>query len=138
MERNELFMELKEFASMINGRERGNELKGKEEALAKELGYVIVFGYSDDVAILRGAINDEVGSYGGSSIYINKDGIFEECDCKCKYSLIAKSKCKEIKAIWGEEYSWRYETSIPHSKFEIFEDGEKYCEGIIFDIKSLN
>lgn len=131
-------MGIKEFASMINGRERGNELSSKEEALAKELGYVIVFGYSDDVTIFKGAINDEVGSYEGLSIYINKNGLFEECDCKCKYSMIAKSKCNKIKAIWGEEYSWRYETSVPHSKFEIFEDDEKYCEGIVFDIRSLN
>ena len=43
-----------------------------------------------------------------------------------------------MKAVWGEEgYSWTYETAIPHATFEILEDEEKYCRGIVFDIKDL-
>ena len=41
-------MTIKEFAGMLNGREYGHEITKKEEALAKKLGYVVVFGASDD------------------------------------------------------------------------------------------
>lgn len=54
-------MTLKEFAKMLDGREYGGEITKEEEALAKELGFVVVFGYSDDNAELRGAIDDETG-----------------------------------------------------------------------------
>ena len=36
-------------------------LQVRSIALAKELGFVVVFGYSDDNAELRGAIDDEIG-----------------------------------------------------------------------------
>jgi len=123
---------------MLDGREMGNETTGEERKQAGELGFVVVFGYSDDNAEFRGYINDEVGCYEGTEIFLNKDGIFEECGEECKYSKTAKEKCKVIKAIWDkEDYSWIYETDIPHATFDIMEDGEKYCRGIVFDIKSL-
>jgi hypothetical protein len=40
---------------------------------------------------------------------------------------------KYIDAVWCEgEYSWTYKTNIPHATFDIWEDGEKYCKGIVF------
>lgn len=137
-ERREI-MNIKEIAEKLNGREYDGEILLKEECnYLRDLGFVVVFGYSDDNAEFRGAIDDEVGCYGGKDILINKDGIFEECECECKYSKLAKEKAKVIEAIWGTEYSWEYKTNIPHEEFEIFEDGEKYCKGIVFDIKELN
>jgi hypothetical protein len=53
--------------------------------------------------------------------------------------MAAKGLCKTIEAIWGKDgYSWTYKTDIPHATFDIFEDGEKFCRGIVFDIKSLS
>lgn len=130
-------MDIKEFAIALTGREYGNEITSKEEKMAKDLGFVIVFGYSDDTAEFRGAIYDEVGCYEGGEIFIDKDGLIEECECECKYFKLAKEKAKIIKAIWDTEYCWKYEISIPHAEFEIFEDGEKFCKGIVFDIKDL-
>lgn len=131
-------MGIKEFAKILHGRERGKEINKKESALAKELGYVIIFGCSDDLTIIEGAIDGEIGSYDGADIYLSKDGLFEKCDCNCKYSQMAKLKCNLIKAIWAGECDWTYETSISHEKFEIFEDGQKYCQGIVFHINDLN
>ncbi|KZL88683.1 hypothetical protein [Clostridium magnum] len=130
-------MDIKEFANLLSGRQYGKEITKEEEQLAKEFGFVVVFGYSDDVVIFEGAISDEAGCYEGREIYIDSNGIFEGCECECKYSILAKEKAKAIEAIWGKEYSWEYKTSIPHETFEIFEDGEKYCRGIVFDIKDL-
>jgi len=131
-------MNIYDFAKILDGREMGKEITKAEEKQAKELGFVVVFGASDYLAEFRGAIDDEAGCYNGRTIYLDKNGIFEECEDKCKYSKAAKEACKSIEAVWGKSgYSWTYETEIPHAEFDILEDGEKYCRGIVFDIKNL-
>ena len=113
-----MIMTLKEFAKILDGREYLHEITKEEEALAKELGFVVVFGYSDDNAELRGAIDDEIGCYDG--------GILEHDDLP---SVIYADWCpKDI------DCSWSYGTSIPHENFNIYEDGELYCVGIVCDI----
>lgn len=53
-------MELKEFAAMLNGREYSYLQFTKEELqIAKDNGFVIVNGASDDLVELEGAITDE-------------------------------------------------------------------------------
>lgn len=136
-------MDIKEFAQMLNGREYGKEIGKAETLQAKELGLVVVYGASDDLMEFEGAIRDEVGCYDGGTAYLTKTDLFDanggECECECKYYQAEKALCKTITAVWcGEEnYSWTYKTDIPHETFDIYEDGEKYCRGIVFDIKSL-
>ncbi len=133
-------MTINEFAAKLNGRNYLHELTKEEEKEANELGFVIVFGASDDLTEFRGAIDGEADCYDGGIIHLDKNGIFEECDSDCKYALAAKGLCKIIEAVWcGEDgYSWTYKTDIPHAEFDIFDDGEKYCRGIVFDIKHLD
>jgi hypothetical protein len=134
-------MDIKEFAAMLDGRQYRNEITKEEEKLAKELGFVVVFGASDDLMEFRGAINDEVDCYKGGTGYIRKDGLLEICEEECKYFKSAKKKAKEITAHWCKEdadgFTWSYETEFPHQTFKIFDDDEKYCLGIVFDIESL-
>lgn len=111
-------MTLREFAKMLDGREYRHEITKEEETLAKELGFVVVFGYSDDNAELRGAIDDEIGCFDG--------GVLEHEDLP---SGIYADWCPE-----DMDCSWAYGTSIPHEKFNIYEDGELYCVGIVCDI----
>lgn len=130
-----------EFAARLNGREMGEEITSEEEREAKALGLVVVFGYSDDNAELKGSINDEVPAYPDTEILIHKLGVIQphrECGCDyCGYELIAK-KCSTIRPVWFTgDYSWQYETSIPHATFEIFEDGEKFCLGLVIHVDSL-
>ena len=111
-------MTLKEFAQMLDGRGYGHEITKEEEALAKELGFVVVFGYSDDNAELRGAINDEIGCFDGGK-------------------LEHKDLPDVIYAKWCDRetnYAWSYKTSIPHETFRIYEDGDYWCVGIVCDI----
>jgi hypothetical protein len=144
-EGGEPLMDIQQFAAMLNGKEIYKEITREEERQAKELGIVVVFGHSDDNIEFRGAINDEVGCHKGRTIYLNKDGLFEECEYAgnfrdgCKYVNMAKAQCKTIEAVWdgGEGYSWTYRTGIPHATFDILEDGEKFCRGIVFNIKEL-
>ena len=113
-----MIMTLKEFAKILDGREYLHEITKEEEALAKELGFVVVFGYSDDNAELRGAIDDEISCYDGG--VLEHDGL---------PSIIYADWCpKDI------DCSWEYDTSIPHENFKIYEDGELYCVGIVCDI----
>lgn len=118
-EKMELGMTTEEFAKMLDGRYCGEEITRDEINLAKELGFVVVYGECDDFAVLVGAVNKEIGCYGGGVL---------ECS----------GLPKPIKSIWclSSGYcSWMYETELPHSKFRIYSDvKEVYCVGIVCDI----
>ena len=137
-------MTKEQFATLLNGREYGNEITSSEESTAKENGLVVVFGASDDLMEFRGAMNGELGAYEGTVAHLTDDSLFEEyesaCECECKYYVKAKEKCKTITALWCPPTggSWAYETDIPHATFNIYEDGELYCTGIVFEVTSLS
>ena len=62
-------MDIKEFAKSISGKERGYPQFTKEEiGIAKENGFVIVYGESDDLIEFRGAIDDEGGCFDGGEV----------------------------------------------------------------------
>lgn len=130
-------------AKELNGNEMHSEITGQQEKLAKESGLVVVFGYSDDNAELRGAINDEFSCYGGGAFYVNQDGLLaahDERGCECEFCgyEAAKANARKIEAVWGQDgYSWTYKTDIPHAGFDILEDGEKFCRGIVFSMADL-
>lgn len=107
---------------------------------AKQNDIVIIYGASDDLMEFDGAIYDEVGCYDGGTAYLNyEDGvILDNCDCvECNKK---KLKAKTIDAIWcakDSEWTWTYKTDIPHETFEMLDDDEKYCLGIVFYRKDL-
>lgn len=90
---------------------------------AKNKGIVIVYGSSDDLMEFDGAIYDEVGAYEGGECFVNGRGITEDGG-------------KRIEALWHDEGNpcFTYMTDIPHETFYVWEDGEKYCVGIVFDL----
>lgn len=148
-------MTIKEFAEMLNGRECGSELTKEDEKLAAELEFVVVVGYSDDLIEFYGAMREEGDVWNGGTIHLTREGIcFDDYDdahgctdgrkiCpfakRCADGSILK-KCNSITAVWCPEdlnCSWKYETDIPHATFDIFEDGELYCRGIVFERSSI-
>lgn len=136
-------MTKEEIAGKLNGREYGSEISEAEEAECKALGFVVIFGYSDDNVELRGAIDDEVSAYGGAIVMLHRGGVLaphdHRCDCVfCGYEKVA-NKCAKVKALWCKEpgYSWTYKTCIPHATFEITEEGSHHCRGLVIDIKDL-
>jgi len=76
----------KEFAEMLNGREIGEEITLEETKIAKENNLVVVFGASDDLMEFKGAINEEIDCYEGTTIYLDKQGNivhrddYKDCD----------------------------------------------------------
>lgn len=126
-------------ADMLNGREYGDETTPEILAYLKANGLVAVFGYSDDGTELRGAIDDETGI---GVIHLDSRGIMRsECDAdgdNCTYFKRLLRSAKRIKVNFGEEgYTFTYTTDVPHSTFEIVEDGNKYCKGIVFSMEDL-
>ena len=109
--------------------------------VAKDNNLVIVFGASDDLMEFRGAIYDEVGCYEGGTAFITDGGklLQNECDNdECPYFKLEEQTSLKIKAVWDKDgYSWIYETDIPHVTFDILEDDEKYCRGIVFSLNDL-
>lgn len=133
-------MNTKELAALLDGREYLHEITKEESAAANDAGLVVAFGASDDLMEFRGAINDELGAYDGTTAYLTSDGLLKndcEDDC-CPYFKKIKATAATILSIWDRDgYSWLYQTAIPHVTFEIFEDGETYCRGIVFALADV-
>lgn len=120
-------------AEMLNERVYRDEITGEEEELARKNGLVVVFGASDDLMEMRGAIDDEFGT----EVFLDSKGeVIEECDDDCKYSKAARERAKSIEGTYGKS-GWAFKTEIPCAEFDIFEDGQLYGKGLVFDIESL-
>lgn len=111
---------------------------------AKGHGLVIVYGASDDLMEIDGAIDDEIGACDETTIQIDAIGILPdwgdgiEDEATAEHYFKRKPNARTIKAKLDRDgYSWIYETDIPHATFEIMEDGEKYCRGIVFSLADL-
>ena len=151
-----------QLAAKLNGRSYRSEITPEEERLAKENRLVVVFGASDDLVELRGAINDELGL---SAFYLTRIGVFES-DCDegedCPYyqrRLTAALKTGEVLAItprWGGEEmdklayaamgkpTWCFESKQLDDKFAAFDifdeydgDREYFCRGIVIDLDEV-
>ena len=102
-------MTKEQLAAKLNGREYGREITHEEADEARQSGLLVLFGASDDLVELRGKIDAE-----GELLHI------DACWCKEKGGP-----------------SWTFETEAPHATFEIPEDGEVFCRGIVIDVKEL-
>jgi hypothetical protein len=133
-------MTKEELAKMLNGREIGEEISATEAMAANNNNLVVVYGASDDLMEFEGAICDEIGWHNGGTAYLSNGKLLvSECedDC-CPYFKKKLKGAKTIRAIWGKDgYSWIYETDIPHATFDIFDDKDKYCRGIVFSLGDI-
>lgn len=140
----------------MNKEEIAEALDGVEYPVSKEVDLfeaakknrlVIVFGASDDLIEFRGAIYDEAYVWDGGEVKVDKKGLLaplpetlqlDEVEEMAK--LIKRYETAHIiKALWAKEgdYSWTYETDIPHATFEVVENASPYCRGIIFSLDDL-
>lgn len=125
-----------ELARLIDGREYGYEPFMDVRQVAKEAGLVIVSGASDDLMEFDGAIYDEGGCFDGGKVFFDRNGVSQDRS--------ERSNC--IEAFWCDKsaldksrnvITWTYKTDIPHETFMIYEDGEPYCRGIVFDLADV-
>ena len=130
----------KEIADMLDGLEYGEEIRDDILKYAKDNGAVIVFGASDDLMEFRGAIYGAIYCCGGGTAYLDKNGLIEnKCDNEdCPYFIEKRLHAKYIMAVWDcDGYSWVYTMTIPFETFDIFEEGKKYCRGIVFSMDKI-
>ena len=130
-----------ELAQKLNGREYGTELEYSERKAAMEAGLVVIFGASDDLVEVQGALDEEVGAYGGTSLRLSRQQVTwvgeHSCDCDhCGFQAL-QAQMAEVRAIWGGTPAWKIETDVPHAEFTIMEDGEPFCQGVVIDLKDL-
>lgn len=138
-------MSIHEFAARLNGREYGSEMSRAEEAEAKQLGLLVVYGYSDDNIELRGIIDDEVAAYDGTDFRIDAKGLrrsWNDIDCPTEQEareFFARESLPtvHIRAKWGGERSWTITADVEYAEFLIMEDGEEFCRGIVIDGSKL-
>lgn len=137
-------MTKEELAARLNGREYCDEITRDEAQAAKEAGLVVIFGASDDLVEFRGAIYDELGMYGGGEFLLDDRGpLPEERDDDWDDDEMAeyfrrRERAHKVEALQGPgDYFWTFRTDVPHATFEISEDGEPFCRGIVIDVRSL-
>ena len=128
-----------------------NETKDNDRAIAKENGFIVMYGQGDSDVIICGAAEGEFCTYEGSTIYTIDDRIIENeilCDFTLEYSheTLVKSlvkhgfvkTTKKINVIWSKsEIQWKFETDIPHATFDIMEGSEIFCRGIVISQEDL-
>ena len=139
-------MTKEELAALLNGREYRKEITREEEAAAKAAGLLVIFGASDDLTELRGAINDEAGAWDGATHRIDHEGFVpdwesvdhdDEDACAAYFKRKGSGVMVEAKCDW-KGYSWWIETDVPHATFDILEEDEPYCRGIVIDAAALS
>lgn len=126
------FLTHDDFSKKLNGRKYGKEITKEEKSEARQNGLVIVYGASDDLMEFNGAIDSEAECYTGGYFRITSKNLKVK-----KGDVTSKNK---IYADWNNRQkgaSWCYDTEIHHSTFNIYEDGELYCIGIVFSIYDL-
>jgi DNA-binding transcriptional ArsR family regulator len=141
-------MTKEEAAALLNGFEYpAREIEQHATAL-KEAGLVAVFGQSDDLMEFRGAIYDELDAYDGRKASVDSEGLLpsfhilaDECDEReLEAYFRRKPNVKQIEALWAPDdldASWLIRTEIPHATFDINEDGDIFCRGIVFALADL-
>lgn len=135
-----------ELVKMLNWNEYGNEITKEQEKLAKENNLVVIFWNSDDNVELRWAIDDEIWAWCWVEFYVDKKRkqvffdistyydnweIWDEL-----YEIVQEyfnEKCIKIEA--NLEKFWEIKTSENNiARFDIFEDWEKFSDGLIIEI----
>lgn len=127
-------------AQQLDGREYPFDLTKEETRLCELSRLVVVAGASDDLMEFYGFIRDERGAPGGAYIAaatgLLEDHNADDCECEfCGYKALI-SRARTVTATWcpTPDISWVIDSDIPHAKFTIMEDGERFCEGIVFNI----
>jgi hypothetical protein len=141
----EKHMTKEELAAQLNGMSYRAEPPEALRDAAWEHKLVIVYGASDDLLELRGALSEEYGAGDGETFLLTTDGVFDNDACidQCIYYREAKQKAEQegsrLTALWCQEepYSWTYRTTIPHATFDMVEEGQPYCRGIVFALADI-
>lgn len=125
-------MNIDEVAELLDGRQYRSEVDLPLRALLQKENILVVYGASDDIVCLDGAIYDEWYW----PVYL-KDGkmITNQCEEGCPYYEKEKLAGWKIDPIWPEENPfWTFETELDHVTFNIWDGETLYCRGIVINL----
>lgn len=140
-------MTKEELAAKLNNREYLSEITSEEKIITENNNLVVIYGYSDDTIELVGAIYDEINACDGTNFRITKDGVAPKWDDIDRddereaeeYFRKKNLPFATVKAEWDEHgYSWFISANISFAPFDIVENGEKYCRGIVINLNGIN
>lgn len=141
-----------QMAERLNGRQYGRETTKEDIQLARQSGLVIIYGASDDIVEFEGAIVDEIGAYNGAHFTIVTTwtetpvyGEFKTYREVKNYDIVSIENDSSItknrfEAMWSPEElkcSWLIKTDLPHATFDIMEEDDLFCRGIVVDLKDI-
>lgn len=141
-------------ADNLNNRQYRYETSISLEKFAKDNNLIIVFGASDDLLEFRGAFEEEFGS--SEELYFNKEFTIISNHNKIKldeknieikdyfinihrfdFEVELKNKITQEWCPKDLDTSWRLSANFPYKTFNVFDEKELYCVGIVFDIDDL-
>ena len=136
---------LDDLVELIGDLEYGDDIPANADKLAETIGAAIIYGYSDDGVMVDGVVSDQGSAYDSNTLWLDRKGflpINEDLTLQndepatvdeCREIVKRFDSAVKLKAIWGDTgLAWRYETEVEHCTFEIREDGEVWCRGIVF------
>jgi len=133
-------------AAILDGREIGNEVQGLDLPQIKAAGLLIVYGASDDLVEFDGVFRDEAGAgHECKTIKFDREGLIQGWEefvdndptvGEAESHIMRIRNAKFVTAFWcrKDHATWSFETSLPHAKFKIMEDGEVFCEGLVIQL----
>lgn len=134
----------KEIAATLDGQEYEDYFEISPEIIreCQKAQCVIVYGASDDLTEMEGAITDE-GGYG--KLAFNRNGFVpdpdrDEREVLEKFEVLQQALSVNrvsFEAHWCKSPggpSWEYTVPFPHETFKIMENGEVYCIGFVFKL----
>lgn len=132
-------------AGALSGIEYDRDFNTIVSSLAREAkasGLLIIYGAGDDLMEFEGAITEEVGVYNGGTVYLDRKGVLDRNRCDTDEEVAEfinrKKTAASIEAVWAEDdVSWQYRTVIPHVTFDVMEEGDVLCRGLVIDVNDL-
>lgn len=134
-----------EIASQLHGSEYPLRLGPADIEGLRSHGLVVAMGASDDILEFEGAIREEINAIDGGYAYVDQQGILParediDDDDILRDFFDRQPLAHKITAHWNEDGSapaWTVTTTIPHATFDVMEDGEVFCRGIVFRLADI-
>jgi hypothetical protein len=136
---------LDNLVELIGELEYGDQIPTAALELAKNIQAAIIYGYSDDSIMVSGVTEDQADAYKDKNVWVDKEGflpINENQNCT-DAGIETISDCRKLVKRFDQSvklqviedqggWLWQYKTDWPHRVFEMKEDGDPYCKGIVF------
>lgn len=145
-------------ANIIDGRKRGKEVTLNILQEASNNNLIIIYGKNDDLMEIRGAVNLDHISTGGTALYavINSENnifVIGEHDFGAikkarsmldfempEFEVIEMKKVPSKRIELNEGYinpSWLVYSKIPYAEFDIMDGKEIFCRGAVIDVNEI-